>query len=383
MYANKGEWNKAIEYYEKSLRTKEKLGDVHGIAQTYNNLGLVYANKGEWNKAIEYYEKSLETFEKLGDKQGMSITLNNLGEVSLKNGNWEKANDYLKRSIAFAEELAPISTVEILANFGVLLELEDQYSDAIKKFKRALDITINVGATPIEIDILEKLADVYIALYRANNIKEDLSSAEQFYNQAYTHANNLSLSLQKGIAARGIGIVQVNKKEINEANKSFKKSIEILHHMEAKYELQKTLLEYGRALYENNSLIDAELMVKAAAFDCLHNDYSELSIKAYLLLGDIVMKHKNQYTYYLDALNAAKLNPKIYAKTSFLIIFRMKKMNEQILIKFIKSLKTQNKDEYFNCFLDILNAKIECKDYDITALPIGLAQELETFSIDA
>jgi hypothetical protein len=121
-------------------------------------------------------------------------------------------------------------------------------------------------------------------------------------------------------------------------------------------------------------------MAKASAFESLYNDYRESSIKSYLLLGDIAMKHENQYTYYLNALKAAELNPKIYAKTSFLIIFRMKKMNEQILLEFIKSLKAQNKDDYFNRFLEILNAKIEDKNYDITGLPGGLAEELETFS---
>jgi hypothetical protein len=29
---DKNEWDKAIEYYEKSLKIKEKLGDVQGIA---------------------------------------------------------------------------------------------------------------------------------------------------------------------------------------------------------------------------------------------------------------------------------------------------------------------------------------------------------------
>ena len=32
---------------------QERVGDIHGMAQTYNNLGLVYARKGEWDRAIE------------------------------------------------------------------------------------------------------------------------------------------------------------------------------------------------------------------------------------------------------------------------------------------------------------------------------------------
>ncbi|MGC1120406.1 MAG: tetratricopeptide repeat protein [Candidatus Methanofastidiosia archaeon] len=48
-----GEWDKAIEYYEKDLEILEGLGDTHGMAKTYGNLGPVYARKGELHKAIE------------------------------------------------------------------------------------------------------------------------------------------------------------------------------------------------------------------------------------------------------------------------------------------------------------------------------------------
>jgi tetratricopeptide (TPR) repeat protein len=44
------------------------------MASTYNNLGLEYADKGEWDKAIDYYKKDLEIFEKLGDVLGMALT---------------------------------------------------------------------------------------------------------------------------------------------------------------------------------------------------------------------------------------------------------------------------------------------------------------------
>jgi hypothetical protein len=36
----KGAWDKAIEFYQQSLAIKEQLGDRHGMAQTYNNLGI-------------------------------------------------------------------------------------------------------------------------------------------------------------------------------------------------------------------------------------------------------------------------------------------------------------------------------------------------------
>ncbi len=53
----RGEWNKAIEYYKKSLETFNKIGNVHGAAQIYNNLGLV--NFWEtWGRKQQRYDNS-------------------------------------------------------------------------------------------------------------------------------------------------------------------------------------------------------------------------------------------------------------------------------------------------------------------------------------
>jgi len=92
------------------------------------------------------------------------------------------------------------------------------------------------------------------------------------------------------------------------------------------------------------------------------------------------MSLENQYGYYLDSLKEAEFNPKIYVKTCFFIIFRMKKMEKQVLLRFIESLKEINKDESFNKFLDALNDKIDGKYYDTAGLPSSLIEEIESFS---
>ncbi len=101
-----GHWNCAINAYEKALIISEKLGDVHGAAQTYNNLGSVYDDMGEWSKAIEYYQKSLETKEKLGDVHGKGITLSNLGKMHLDAGQIDKARKYLEDCIGLINKEA-------------------------------------------------------------------------------------------------------------------------------------------------------------------------------------------------------------------------------------------------------------------------------------
>ena len=379
VYRNRGEWWQVLEYYDKSLTIAEELGDKQRISITLNNIGEVYRNRGEWGRALEYYKKSLTIAEELGDKQGISITLTNIGEINIKNGDLDEAKINLEKSLAIAKKLAPISTVGALANLSELWRLDDQY--AFATLEKALQIVKDAGAEPQEVDIFEKLADTYISKYNADKDEENLSSAEKFYKDALDLARSLKMPLQEAIAIRGIGIVQAKKGDVTASKKSFKESIETLRSLGAIFELQKTTLEYARELYENNDIVEAEIAAKTAAIDALRNEYREPLVKTYLLLGDITMSQENQYGYYLDCLKEAEFNPKIYVKTCFFLIFRMKKMEKQVLLRFITSLKEINKDKSFDKFLDALNARIAGKKPDTDGLPSSLVQELESFSL--
>ena len=383
VYLNRGDWGRALEYYEKSLTISEELGDKQGISNALTNIGIVYLKRGEWERALEYCEKSLTISEELGDKEGISNALNNIGEINIKKGDLDEAKINLEKSLDLAEELAPISTVDALANLSELGRLDDRYDVAFTTLEKALQIVKDAGTKPKEGYILEKVADTYISKYNADKGEDNLSSSEEFYKKALELAISLKMPLQKAIAIRGIGIVQAKKGDVTASKKSFKKSIETLHSLGAIFELQKTALEYARALYENNDIVEAEMVAKTAAFDALRNEYREPLAKTYLLLGDIAMSQENQYGYYLDCLKEAEFNPKIYVKTCFFLIYRMKKMEKEVLLRFIRSLKEINKDKSFDNFLEALNARItgNDKDYDTAGLPSSLVQELKSFRL--
>ncbi len=108
VYWRKGEWERAIEFYQKSLETKERVGDIHGMAQTYNNLGNIYRRKGEWERAIEFYQNALETMERVGDIHGMAQTFGNLGLLYLQTDQTEEARPLLARAyLIFAKIGSP------------------------------------------------------------------------------------------------------------------------------------------------------------------------------------------------------------------------------------------------------------------------------------
>ncbi len=105
VYQDKGEWDRAIEYYERSLAIKEKVGDEHGMSTTFNNLGLMYKAKGEWDRAIEYYERSLAIKEKVGDEHGMAFTYNNIAKLCWDQGRLEEAIPLFEKAVAIVERI--------------------------------------------------------------------------------------------------------------------------------------------------------------------------------------------------------------------------------------------------------------------------------------
>jgi len=92
IYEKKGELDKALDYYEESLRLQT---DEKEKAPTYNNMALIYSQKGNYQKAVEYFKKAIEIGERYGDYHGVSKRKLNLGETYREMKDYEKAEKYL------------------------------------------------------------------------------------------------------------------------------------------------------------------------------------------------------------------------------------------------------------------------------------------------
>jgi tetratricopeptide (TPR) repeat protein len=82
VYYSKGDYNKALENYNKcfEINTKIKGADSIDVAGTLSNIGSVYYSKGDYNKALENYNKCLEINTKIkgADSIDVAQTLKNI-----------------------------------------------------------------------------------------------------------------------------------------------------------------------------------------------------------------------------------------------------------------------------------------------------------------
>lgn len=130
IYDNQGNLSKALEYYGKSLQLREEIGDKKGIASSLNNIGFIYQNQGDpsvtsskkdafragTQKALEYYGKSLKIAEEIGNKQGIATSLNNLGSIYLAQHQLTQAKSYFEKSYQLSKELGYPERIETTAS---------------------------------------------------------------------------------------------------------------------------------------------------------------------------------------------------------------------------------------------------------------------------
>ena len=95
------EFDKAEEFYSRSLTFMEKLKDLKGIESSLGNLGNVYFYKGSFDKAEENYQKAMQIMVEANDPLGQGIYSEYLGNIFLKKEEAEKAIEYYEKAKEF------------------------------------------------------------------------------------------------------------------------------------------------------------------------------------------------------------------------------------------------------------------------------------------
>jgi len=148
-YRSNGDYDRAIEYYQKALKIDLKqLGPDHpNVATRYNNLGVAFDNKGDHDRAIEYYQKSLKIgMKQLGpDHPDVAIGYNNIGLVYKRKGDYDRAIKYYKKALKIDLKQLGSNHPRVAIkynNLGRAYAGNGDYDRAIKYYRKALKIDL-------------------------------------------------------------------------------------------------------------------------------------------------------------------------------------------------------------------------------------------------
>lgn len=133
IYLNRGEFDKAISEYNKSLAIKHKTLDKLGISNIYNQLGTIYVSQEKYPLAIRSFFQSLQYKKLINDPKGIAIAFFNIANVYYRQGEINKSESFLQKCIETAK---PAHEKEILKEaYWLLSEIFDIKNSKEKAFE--------------------------------------------------------------------------------------------------------------------------------------------------------------------------------------------------------------------------------------------------------
>ncbi len=141
-----GEYERAAILLQEGLALFQKLEDRQGVADSFNNLGLVAWHQGDYERSQAAHEKALVLRRQLRDKRGIAGSLGNLAVVASCQGDYERARALYHESLALFRELKDKQNVALsLNNLGTIVMNQREYGQARGLFEESLALFRELG----------------------------------------------------------------------------------------------------------------------------------------------------------------------------------------------------------------------------------------------
>ena len=184
-----GEYNIAIDYYEKALTIDLSIyGELHiNTGRDLNNLGMVWNARGNHDTAIKYFDRALSIFNKVAGEKYPDFTgtlLNNLGSAWTAKKNIEMGIGFYEQALENWKELYSDNHEKVaivLNNLGSAYNDQRKHDQAIEYFEKALSVNRSVYGEvhPETATVLNNLGTVW-------HDKKDCRKAIEYFERALT-----------------------------------------------------------------------------------------------------------------------------------------------------------------------------------------------------
>ncbi len=190
--------DKAEDSYLKALKLSEELDYSIAIGTLTVNLGELFFSKGDYKKALLYFERSLKAYRKV-NSGNIPYTLINIGKIYAREKYYQNAFKYMEEALAIAEQNN--SKLEIgqalLAIANTYLQKGDT-QNALKYYTRSEQITSEIGAMYERRESYDGLARTYAKRSDYNNAYRYQLKESQLKDTLFSETSQLQLNnLQK------------------------------------------------------------------------------------------------------------------------------------------------------------------------------------------
>jgi two-component system, NtrC family, sensor kinase len=224
----KGEFDHALEYFNKSYALAKKIKYQQALPRILNNIGIIHLNRGNYPEALNIFYETLKAAELINDKFVIGSTINNIAVVHFYQGKMDETEqDYLKVIEIAKERSDTVLTILAYSNLGeVNLEQKDP-GKALNNLNQAYQLAVQKNSPEMLAQTTNTLGIIYFRMDSTEKAVGQFETAlriskEHGFKTAICKAYNglakakLKLGLKNEALANGLEGLQIAR-EIGQA----------------------------------------------------------------------------------------------------------------------------------------------------------------------
>lgn len=176
----KNNYDKALEYYLKSLTLKEQTNDSLKIGKSYHDIAKLFSAKREYNKAIFYIKKSLKLRKNAPLNYGE--TLRNYGKFLYLKKEYIKALKVLDSAVFFLQE-SPLHMADVNTVYAKIYRTQNKLNKSLEILNSNIDIYNTFEKREKKANVYIDIAIVYKKLNESKKALKYLDSAETIHKE--------------------------------------------------------------------------------------------------------------------------------------------------------------------------------------------------------
>ena len=181
----------ALENLHHALEIATRIRSPQRIAGAETALGTYYFYVQDYEQYIEHNRRALDPCREIGDRQTETQCLVNIsdGYLYLGKEHVDEAERYATDAQALAEELTmSVSVIAARKNLGMVSYLREEYTEALSRFQRALDMAVEDKTVDAQAEIHRLMGDTYLDMGDNAHARESLTQSADLYDQLGSEA---------------------------------------------------------------------------------------------------------------------------------------------------------------------------------------------------
>lgn len=194
--------------------------DIRGQGTVLNAFGVAFLRLSEASKATQYFLEALQIRTAEFDPNGRAVTLANLANAYALQLRYSEAEGALaEASLLFESNNDRLGLAQVENEWGILLEEQGRYREALTHYNNALDLRIATGYSRQQAESINNVAYMYFLM-------AEYSQAEIFWNQAATLFSRIGD--QSGLARTQLNLANLalTRGEYNKATQTLSEVLE-------------------------------------------------------------------------------------------------------------------------------------------------------------